>query len=435
MKNIRKKIDYAIRELNSRLIERDQLVKLIILAIFSKSHMFLIGERGVAKSLAIRIISNLVEKVKYWELQVGIDTEPKQLFGEKKVAENGTIYYEAKNTILDAEIVFLDEMFKAKSEVLNMLLQIMVDRYYTTGDGRMIKVPLIMLCGASNEYPTGELAEPYLDRLLFWYKVDRIKKHENRKKFFNFDFETKPIEKTIFTKDEIEYVYNTAIKKIKTPPEILDIFNKIVNNLILQGVKTSDRKFLNIIKAMKVCALLNERDSLDYSDMFLFLFAAWHNDVEQRKVEDVVYYQIFSNQANIEGKVEDIKKNTEANQNFISGRLYDFVNYRLEFVGDDASQLFYQYIAAAIRSFEKFEEIKEEIEELNNIIRYIYSVEDMIENNIFLTNIKNRTLNESILNDVDKQGTLLKHESQNIQDWIERNKDIVSYKRNQQNEQ
>ena len=435
MEKISKKIDFAINELNDRLIERDQLVRLTILALFSKSHMFLIGERGVAKSLTIRIISNLVEKTKYWELQVGIDTETKQLFGEKKVAENGTVYYEAKNTILDAEIVFLDEMFKAKNEVLNMLLQIMVDRYYTTGDGRMIKVPLIMLCGASNEYPTGEFAEPYLDRLLFWYKVDRIKKHENREKFFNFNFNTNSIEKPIFTKDEIDYVYAQATKKIKTPKIILDLFNEIVDNLILQGVKTSDRKFLNIMKTMKVCVLLNERDSLDYSDMFLFLFTAWHNDVEQRKVEDVVYYQIFSNQANIEGKLENIKKVLEVNQNFISGRLYDFINYRLEFVGDEASQLFYQYITAAIKSSEKFDNIKEEIEELKRIIEHIYAVEEMIENNIFITNIKNKTLNQFILDSIDKQETLLKHESQNLQEWINRNKDILSYKRNQQNEQ
>lgn len=435
MEKIRKKIGFAIDELNNRLIERDQLIRLTILALFSKSHMFLIGERGVAKSLTIRIISNLIEEIKYWELQVGIDTEPKQLFGEKKVAENGTIYYEAKNTILDAEIAFLDEMFKAKNEVLNMLLQIMVDRYYTTGDGRMIKVPLIMLCGASNEYPTGELAEPYLDRLLFWYKVDRIKKQENREKFFNFDFETKPIEKSIFTKDEIEYVYEQATKSVKTPKEILHLFNKIVDNLILQGVKTSDRKFLNIMKAMKVCALLNKRDSLDYSDMFLFLFTAWHNDTEQRKVEDVVYYQIFSNQANIEGKIEGIKKGLEANQNFISGKLYDFINYRLEFVGEEASQIFHQYITVIMRSFERFIEIKEEVGELERTIEHIYSVEKMIKNNIFIGNIKNRTLNQTILDNLDKIDAILKIETQNTKEWIERNKDLLSYKRNQQNEQ
>jgi len=119
---IKEKILKSMNQLTDRLIEREQLVKLTILAMFSKSHMFLIGERGVAKSLTVRLLGELIGDAKYWELQVGVDTEAKQLFGEKRIAKDGTVYYHAKNTILDSHIVFLDEMFKAKSSILNLLL-------------------------------------------------------------------------------------------------------------------------------------------------------------------------------------------------------------------------------------------------------------------------------------------------------------------------
>lgn len=49
-KELHEKIPLLIEELNQRLIERDELSRLVVLAMLSKNHMFLIGERGVGKS-------------------------------------------------------------------------------------------------------------------------------------------------------------------------------------------------------------------------------------------------------------------------------------------------------------------------------------------------------------------------------------------------
>ena len=160
-------------------------------------------------------------------------------------------------------------MFKAKSEVLNMLLQMMADRYYTTGDGRMIPVPLISLIGASNEYPSGDLAAPYLDRLTLWYDVKRITNKENRLRFFNGDFDKTPITEPIFTLDDVNEVYSQS-KQVSIPQEILEMFTKIVDQYILRGVKTSDRKYAHLIEVMRVSAIINERDYIDYSELFFF---------------------------------------------------------------------------------------------------------------------------------------------------------------------
>ena len=423
---IKEKILFSIEELNTRLIERDQLIKITILAMFSKAHMFLIGERGVAKSLTIRLLENLIGDAKYWELQVGTDTEARQLFGEKRVADDGTTYYHAKNTVLDAHIIFLDEMFKAKTEILDMLLQIMADKYYTTGDGKMIDVPLIFLIGASNEYPMGSLAEPYLDRLLFWYDVERIKDKDKRLQFFNSEFNTKPIEKPIFTLDEIEDVYR-ASKSIKFTPEILEKFNSIVDLLILQGVKTSDRKYRNSIKSMQVSAYINGRDTIDYSDIFLLIFTSWHNDVEKRKVDDVIFFAMFSNKAKLEGSIKDIRDGFKKIDTFFKGNLYDFSNHLVSFLGAKAEETYLSYRNEVYACLNAYDELYVSLQGVQNKIDEIYYIEKEIEENIFFTNIKNDSISDFILEEIKILHSEITLEWNNIKKWIDVNNSLSKY--------
>jgi len=424
---VREKIEHSVKELNERLIERDQLIKLTILAMFSKAHMFLIGERGVAKSLTVRLLGKLIGDAKYWELQVGVDTEAKQLFGEKRIADNGTIYYNAVNTVLDAHIIFLDEMFKAKSSILNMLLQMMADRYYTTGDGRMIEVPLIFLIGASNEYPTGSLAEPYLDRLDFWYDVSRIQTRENRLKFFNTDFNQKPIEEPIFTLDEINETYREAIKSVSFPDNVLETLNDIIDNFILQGVKTSDRKYSNAIKSMKVSAYINGRESINFSELFLFLFTSWHNDIERRKVVDVIYYRMFSNKAHLEGLVKDVKDGFEKNDTYYKSDLYNYSNHLLSFTGERAVEAFQSYLSATHECLITYNKLYEELEKTKNEIERILNVEQLVKENIFLSEIENKSITDDLLESIRNIETLIVNEWKIINSWIENNNTLHSY--------
>ena len=56
------KIEPLINALNERLIERDELSRLVVLAMLSKRHMFLIGERGVAKSMTVELVKGVISK-------------------------------------------------------------------------------------------------------------------------------------------------------------------------------------------------------------------------------------------------------------------------------------------------------------------------------------------------------------------------------------
>ena len=65
----------------------------------------------------------------------------------------------------DAEIVFLDEIFKSNSAILNSLLSILNERRFFTGSAS-IQVPLSSLYGATNEVPNDDALGAMFDRFL-----------------------------------------------------------------------------------------------------------------------------------------------------------------------------------------------------------------------------------------------------------------------------
>lgn len=72
----------------------------------------------------------------------------------------------------DADVAFIDEIFKANSSILNTLLTLLNERSFDNGAGRTT-VPLVCLVGASNEMPESEELDALYDRFLLRRHVCR----------------------------------------------------------------------------------------------------------------------------------------------------------------------------------------------------------------------------------------------------------------------
>jgi len=279
---LKNNIEKLFIELEDRLIERQTFVRMVVLTIFSKSNMFIIGNRGVAKSHGIRLINDIIEDAgELWSLQVSKNTTKKELFGVISTDEStGKIELKiSAGTLVGSVFGFPDEMFKADGEVLNGLLEFLSDKKYTIGDGKRYSSPNISTFGASNEYPIDKYMEPFVDRFDIWLEVKSIKNTQNRMKFYKKEYNQTPIQNKYFTVNDIHTIYDKALSTISIPSNIISLFTSITEHFILSGVKTSDRKYGNIINIMKVCAYLNNRQELDYSDLFVLLHTSWHNDI------------------------------------------------------------------------------------------------------------------------------------------------------------
>src|SRR5437667_10497817 len=82
-------------------------------------------------------------------------TSPEELFGAISVQGLKEDKYRRVTTgkLPEAELAFLDEVYKASSAILNTLLRILNERVFENGDGTFVRVPLKLCVGASNEWP------------------------------------------------------------------------------------------------------------------------------------------------------------------------------------------------------------------------------------------------------------------------------------------
>src|SRR3954452_17204383 len=106
-------------------------------------------------------------------------TAPEEVLGPISVAGLKSDVYRRVTTgkLPEADLGFIDEVFKGSSAILNVMLKILNERSYEVGDGSVGKGPLRLAVGASNEWPspeTGKELSALLDRFLLRKSVRPI---------------------------------------------------------------------------------------------------------------------------------------------------------------------------------------------------------------------------------------------------------------------
>ena len=150
--------------LNKLYVAREGYSRALILALMTKEHVVLVSPPGTAKSAMVRDLARLV-RARFFMYLMTKFTEPSEIFGPLDIAalREGRYVRVTKGKLPEAEIAFLDEVFKANSAVLNSLLSVLQERVYYDGYTE-IRVPLWTLIGASNEVPEEPELQALYDR-------------------------------------------------------------------------------------------------------------------------------------------------------------------------------------------------------------------------------------------------------------------------------
>lgn len=170
--------DMALRlvsSLSDAFIGREEESRLAVIALSVKGHACFIGEPGTAKSALFRRLSDAVSG-KYYYYLMSKYTIPDEIIGPIDPIEykNGKFTRMVAGRMPTANISFIDEVFKASSETLNTLLNIMNERSFVDIDGRMFNVPLYSMFSASNELPESEELQAFFDRILIKHFVKPV---------------------------------------------------------------------------------------------------------------------------------------------------------------------------------------------------------------------------------------------------------------------
>jgi MoxR-like ATPase len=163
-----KKLEQIKAELKKAVTGRDEIIDAVVLALAANEHILIEGKHGEAKSYAINKL-NEITGLKSFSIQLHRETTIKDIVGLINPIEfqKGKLDL-IKTNFWDANVLFCDEFLRARSEFLDFLLEVMVERRTTKTVLGEVKLPIISVIATTNpltdEYNTERLDLALKDR-------------------------------------------------------------------------------------------------------------------------------------------------------------------------------------------------------------------------------------------------------------------------------
>ncbi len=159
---LRKRLNRFRTSLGRYFVQKQEIIDLMVVAAIAQEPLLLVGPPGTAKSdLVLKFKDALgMDEGDYFEYMLTRFTEPSEIIGAIDIKElrDGRYIRRKEGKLPTAKLVFLDEIFKSNSAILNILLTIINERKFYQ-EGKPEAVPLKVMFAATNEIPEqGELA-------------------------------------------------------------------------------------------------------------------------------------------------------------------------------------------------------------------------------------------------------------------------------------
>jgi MoxR-like ATPase len=190
----------------------------------------------------------------------------------------------------EADVCFLDEVWKASSAVLNTLLKILNERTYDAGDGVARTVPLRLCVAASNEWPspdTGKELAALMDRFLLRATVAPIRSQAGRQRLL-WTRDHAPRLTTTVSPAEIEQARRQA-HALPWSADAREALEVILKELAREGVLPGDRRQFKTVGVVQAFAYLCGADEVLPEHLEVAQHCLWDAPEEQpRKAAQVI---------------------------------------------------------------------------------------------------------------------------------------------------
>ncbi|HIC83241.1 MAG TPA: MoxR family ATPase, partial [Candidatus Marinimicrobia bacterium] len=254
------------------IVGQEELINKILISIISNGHVLLEGVPGLAKTLTINTIANLIN-ADFQRIQFTPDMLPADLIGTLIYNQNTGDFVTKKGPIF-SNIILADEINRAPSKVQSALLESMQERQITIGEETFkLNLPFLVLATQNpiEQEGTYPLPEAQVDRFMLKVLVDYPSINEEKEileKVAKTNLDTK-LKSIVDCKTILDA--QSLINEIYISPKILDyILNivfatrnpekyKLTNLKDLINFGASPRASINLVLAAKANAFINGR--------------------------------------------------------------------------------------------------------------------------------------------------------------------------------
>ncbi|MEO0224106.1 MAG: MoxR family ATPase [candidate division WOR-3 bacterium] len=169
------KINRLKLEISKVIVNYEDVINKILICMFSKGHVLLVGVPGLAKTLMVKTLSEVLD-LKFSRIQFTPDLMPMDILGTEIIQEgpNGRFFQFVKGPIF-ANIILADEINRTPPKTQSALLEAMQERRVTVlGKTYELEEPFFVLATQNpiEQEGTYPLAEAQVDRFMMEIILD-----------------------------------------------------------------------------------------------------------------------------------------------------------------------------------------------------------------------------------------------------------------------
>ncbi|MBI5917590.1 MAG: MoxR family ATPase [Bacteroidetes bacterium] len=261
-------------ELRKVIVGQEEMMDLLLAAIFSNGHVLIEGVPGIAKTLTAKLLAQTID-VGFSRIQFTPDLMPSDVVGTT-VFNMKTSEFTFNAGPIFAIIVLIDDINRAPAKTQAALFEVM-EEYQVTVDGEThpMRQPFFVVATQNpiEQEGTYKLPEAQLDRFIFKINVNYPQLEEEKailRRFRNdFNLALKGDVKPVFTDSGIE-TCRRLVEQVQIREELLDYIAALVHNTRQHPdlfLGASPRASLAILKSSKAIAAMNGRDFVTPDDI------------------------------------------------------------------------------------------------------------------------------------------------------------------------